>query len=111
MALDETLMVSCNDAMMQMAAMEKKETFKKYQDLFNLGSKTGIDLPGEADASTLVYQADNMGPMDLATNSFDRTITVPWSRWQQHLLLRSMAAIIMSPYIVKQILQMNRVLL
>ena len=27
LALDETLMVSCNDAMMQMAAMEKKETF------------------------------------------------------------------------------------
>ena len=26
LALDETLMVSCNDAMMQMAAMEKKET-------------------------------------------------------------------------------------
>ena len=88
MALDETLMVSCNDAMMQMAAMEKKETFKKYQDLFNLGSKTGIDLPGEADASTLVYQADNMGPMDLATNSFGQNYNCT--------MVQMAAAIIMS---------------
>lgn len=68
--LDETLMVSCNDAMMQMASMEGKEIFKKYQELFNFGSRTGIDLVGEADAGTLVYQVGNMGPMDLATNSF-----------------------------------------
>ena len=68
--LDETLMVSCNDAMMQMASMEGKEVFKKYQDLFNFGSGTGIDLVGEADASTLVYRIGKMGPMDLATNSF-----------------------------------------
>ncbi len=70
LALDETLMVSCNDAMMQMASMEGKEIFKKYQDLFNLGSRTGIDLPGEADASSLIYRVDSMRPMDLATNSF-----------------------------------------
>ena len=68
--LDETLMVSCNDAMMQLASMEGKEIFKKYQDLFNFGSRTGIDLIGEADASTLVYRLGSMGPMDLATNSF-----------------------------------------
>ena len=70
LALGETLVVSCNDAMMQIAAMEGKTVFKKYQDLFNLGASTGIDLPGEADAATLVYREDNMGPMDLATNSF-----------------------------------------
>lgn len=68
--LDETLMVSCNDAMMQMAAMEGREIFSKYLSMFNFGAKTGIDLPGEADAKTLVYTADNMGPADLATNSF-----------------------------------------
>ncbi|MEG0688805.1 MAG: penicillin-binding transpeptidase domain-containing protein [Hungatella sp.] len=70
LALDETLMVSCNDAMMQLAAMQGREKFCKYQKLFNFGSKTGIDLPGEADAKTLVYQADTMGPADLATNAF-----------------------------------------
>jgi stage V sporulation protein D (sporulation-specific penicillin-binding protein) len=32
--------------------------------------KTGIDLPGEASTATLVYTADNITKVDLATNSF-----------------------------------------
>ena len=70
LSLEETLMQSCNDAMMQMAAMEGKTIFKKYQDMFNIGAKTGIDLPGEASASTLVYRVDNMDSASLATNAF-----------------------------------------
>ena len=73
MTLEETLIVSCNDAMMQMGAMEGKEIFTKYMSMFNFGAKTGIDLPGEADASTLVYTAETMGPTDLATNSFGQS--------------------------------------
>ena len=47
-----------------------KERFVKYQNLFGFGRKTGIDLPGEADAATLMYNVDNMDPSSLATNSF-----------------------------------------
>lgn len=36
----------------------------------DLGSWTGIDLPGEARTDSLIYTADNMGPVDLATNAF-----------------------------------------
>lgn len=104
LALDETLMVSCNDAMMQMAAMEKKETFKKYQDLFNLGSKTGIDLPGEADASTLVYQVDNMGPMDLATNSFGQNYNCTMVQMAAAFASTINGGYYYEPHIVKQIL-------
>ncbi len=32
--------------------------------------KTGIDLPGEANTSTLMYTLDNIKPVDLATNVF-----------------------------------------
>lgn len=70
LTVTESLMQSCNDAMMQMAAMEGSERFGKYQRLFGFGSKTGIDLPGEADTSTLIYDENNMKPSDLATNSF-----------------------------------------
>lgn len=70
LALDETLIVSCNDAMMQIASLEGKTRFTKYLDMFGFGHKTGIDLPGEADASTLVYKAQTMGPSELATSSF-----------------------------------------
>ena len=47
----------------------------------DLDRKTGIDLPGEANTASLMYQVEDMKPIDLATNAFDRTITVRWSRW------------------------------
>ncbi len=65
--------------------------------MFGFGDKTGIDLPGEADTSSLIYTAENMGPTDLATNLLDRTTTVPWSRWQPRFALLSMAVPTMSP--------------
>ena len=66
----QTLMDSCNDAIMQMTYSIGKENFLQYQSVFGFGQKTGIDLPGEANTSTLVYTADNMKPIDLATNAF-----------------------------------------
>ena len=50
----------------------------KHQNLFNLGLRTGIDLPGEARTDSLIYYpagsapSENltMGATDLATNSF-----------------------------------------
>lgn len=73
MTLEEALMVSCNDAMMQIAARTGVKKFSAYQHLFGFGSKTGIDLPGEADTSKLIYTADTMKPVDLATSSFGQT--------------------------------------
>ncbi len=71
--VQETLMNSCNDALMQMALMLGKEKFVKYQKMFGFGSRTGVDLPGEADTGTLVYDVDNMRLPDLATNSFGQS--------------------------------------
>ena len=70
LTVEESLMMSCNDALMQIAAMVGAERFVKYQHMYGFGMKTGIDLPGEADAATLVRGADDMGAADLATNSF-----------------------------------------
>lgn len=41
-------MVSCNDALMQIAAKMGATTFTRYMNAFCFGQKTGIDLPGEA---------------------------------------------------------------
>ncbi|MCI8959565.1 MAG: penicillin-binding protein 2 [Lachnospiraceae bacterium] len=70
LTVEESLMQSCNDAMMQIVAIMGKDRFCRYQDIFGFGKKTGIDLPGEADAAGLVYTRENMRAMDLATNSF-----------------------------------------
>ena len=71
------LMKSCNVVMMNISRMEGVDIFAKYQSIFGFGQKTGIDLPGEADAASLIYTAENMKSADLATNSFGRTITAP----------------------------------
>ena len=63
-------MQSCNVAMMRIGAMMGKDIFTKYQAIFGMGQKTGVDLPGEADGAGLIYSAENMGPTELATNAF-----------------------------------------
>lgn len=67
---------SCNPAMMQIAADIGAEEFCKYQHIFGFGEYTGIDLPGDALTSGLLYSAENMGPVDLATNSFGQNFNV-----------------------------------
>ena len=63
-------MFSCNDALMQMGAMIGYDNFLKYQQIFNFGLKTNIDLPGETNNASTVFTKDTMGPVELATSSF-----------------------------------------
>ena len=69
----DTLIHSCNDAIMQMAAKMGAEDLLRYEEIFNFGSKTGIDLPGEN--SGILYTLDSMGEAELATSSFGQGIT------------------------------------
>ena len=66
----KTLMDSCNDAIMQMSYKIGKNHFTEYQSIYGFGQKTGIDLPGEANTASLMYQVEDMKPIDLATNAF-----------------------------------------
>ena len=68
--LGETLMNSCNDALMQMAAKIGIENFARYQQIFGFGQKTNIDLPGEARTDGLIHQGETMKKVDLAISSF-----------------------------------------
>ena len=68
--LEWALMFSCNDALMQIGAMLGYENYLKYQEIFNFGLKTNIDLPGEANNATTVFNEDTLGVTELATSSF-----------------------------------------
>lgn len=67
---------SCNVVMMNVAMATGIPTFAEFQHIFNFGLKTNIDLQGEARTASLIYTKDNMGPTDLATNSFGQTFNV-----------------------------------
>ena len=73
-SLAQSLMFSCNDALMQLAAAEGRDIFYAYQKHFLLGTKTGIDLPGET-AGDLI-SLNNLNQTELATSSFGQSFTV-----------------------------------
>ena len=60
---------SCNVALMEMALSEGKENFTKFQNIFNFGLKTGIDLADEARTDGFVSDSTMTDSM-LATNAF-----------------------------------------
>lgn len=68
--IEQSIMNSCNDALMQMSYVIGPENFTKYQHIFGFGLKTNIDLPGEARTDSLIYSLKDMTTIDLATNSF-----------------------------------------
>lgn len=102
--VEESLMQSCNDAIMQIAAMIGKDRFCKYQSLFGFGRKTGIDLPGEADAATLIYYADNMDATSLATNSFGQTYNCTMVQMAAAYCSVINGGSYYEPHVVKQVL-------
>ncbi|MCR5368003.1 stage V sporulation protein D (sporulation-specific penicillin-binding protein) [Eubacterium ruminantium] len=70
---------SCNDCLMQIAAMEGPEVFDKYQQLFGFGQRTNVDLPGEqgeSALSSLIYHKDTLNAVELATSAFGQGVTV-----------------------------------
>ncbi|MBE5848102.1 MAG: cell division protein FtsI [Lachnospiraceae bacterium] len=61
---------SCNVALMQMGDAIGKNIFLQFQNAFNFGLKTNIDLAGETRNDSLVYNAQTMGEAELATSTF-----------------------------------------
>lgn len=74
--LTQVMENSCNVALMEIGLDIGTEEFSKYQHIFGFGEYSGIDLPGDAATSALLYQPDNMGSTDLATNSFGQNFNV-----------------------------------
>lgn len=68
--VEQAIMQSCNSALMQIAQREGAYVFYKYEKAFGFGTKTYVDLPGEAATAGLVYTEEGLNPMELATSSF-----------------------------------------
>lgn len=99
--LGESLMKSCNDAMMQLAVMEGREMFYDYQTKFNIGRKTGVDLPGEEKG--IIVPKDKLNSSELATSSFGQTFTVTMLQMASAYSSLVNGGNYYQPHIVKQI--------
>ncbi len=75
-SVERGIEISCNVAMMHIGQAIGVNTFTKFQKDFGFGLKTNIDLAGEARTEGLTYTASNMGPTDLAINTFGQGFNV-----------------------------------
>ena len=72
----EALGRSCNVCLVRIGEKIGAKTFSRYQEIFNLGQKTGIDLPGEANTQGLIHYENSLGEVELATCSFGQGFNV-----------------------------------
>ena len=105
--VEDALKNSCNDALMQMSYDIGPENFSEYQQIFGFGTKTNIDLPGEARTDSLIYTEDQLSTINLATNSFGQNFNVTMIQ-----VARAFCSIInggnyYQPHVVKKITDEN----
>lgn len=106
-SLSDGIANSCNCVLMDIAAALGDEEFCRYQEIFGFGQKTGIDLPGEADTSGLLYSPENMGPVELATNSFGQGFNVTMTQMVAGFSSLINGGNYYEPHMVKQIQDEN----
>lgn len=71
-----SLEMSCNVAFMKMGEAIGIKNTLQFEQIFNIGLKTNIDLAGEARTANLVYNEKNMRSAELATASFGQGYNV-----------------------------------
>ncbi len=101
--LEQVLANSCNVGMMDIAEKMGVDLMYKYQHDFGFGQPTGIDLPYETDASSLLFSKSEIGVTELATMSFGQGFNSTAIQ-----ALNAVAAVInggnlMRPYVVSQV--------
>ena len=98
---------SCNVAFMEIGKLLGPDTFVKYQQLHNLGQKTGIDLPGEASCEGLLYTADQLGEIELATSAFGQCYNVTMIQMAASFCADINGGYYYKPYTVESILDQD----
>ncbi len=68
--LSGSLEQSCNVAFMKMGEAIGVKNMIQFEQIFNLGLKTNIDLAGETRTDAVVYNESTMNASELATSSF-----------------------------------------
>ncbi len=100
--LMEVFQNSCNPAFILMGQGLGSETFFKYFKAYGLTEKTGIDLPGEE--MSIYYTAEQMGPVELASESFGQTINLTPIQLITAIAAAVNGGYLVQPHVVKQII-------
>ena len=96
---------SCNPGFVSLGNKLGKERLFKYINTFGFGKKTGIDLNGEAKG--ILFNLDNVGPVELATSAFGQGISVTAIQQITAVSAAINGGILYKPYIVSKIVEPN----
>ena len=106
--IGDALRDSCNVSLMQIGMQIGAKDFSYYQNLFGFGQKTGIDLPGEADTSSLLYsEKDLENNVNIATNAFGQNFNVTRIQMADAFCSIINGGKLYKPYLVTDILDSN----
>ena len=101
LTIEQVIMESCNDGMMQIVAKMGRSLMSKYQFNYGFGRKTGIDLPGEEKGQ--VFTEDQLNPLELATTSFGQGLTVTMVQMASSLSATINGGYYYTPHLVNKI--------
>lgn len=73
-SLTQSIMKSCNCALMDIAELEGRSCYHRYQVNFGFGDLTGIDIPGESKG--IIWDESKLNVTELATASFGQSFNV-----------------------------------
>ena len=96
---------SCNPGFVSLGNKLGKTKLYKYINEFGFGQKTGIDLNGESKG--ILFNLDNVGPVELATTAFGQGISVTAIQQITAVSAAINGGTLYKPYIVKRIVEPN----
>lgn len=96
---------SCNPGFVSLGNKLGKEKLFKYINNFGFGTKTGIDLNGEANG--ILFNINNVGPVELATTAFGQGISVTAIQQITAVSAAINGGTLYKPYVVKRIVEPN----
>lgn len=99
--LRQSLMQSCNPAMMQLGKRIGAETLYNYYKAYGLFDKTGIDVSGEA--SSYFWDLENVKNVELATMSFGQRFKITPLQLITAISAVANDGVLMKPRIVTQV--------
>lgn len=94
-------MLKSNPGFVSLGEKLGKERLFKYINNFGFGKKTGIDLNGEANG--ILFNLNNVGPVELATTAFGQGISVTAIQQITAVSAAINGGYLYKPYIVKRI--------
>lgn len=100
-SLGEVIQNSCNDGMLAIGRKMGAAKFLEYQQRFNFGTRTGIDLPNEE--TGLLFTEDNMYEMELSTSAFGQGFNCTMIQEISAMAAAINGGIYYQPHLVKEI--------